>query len=411
MSLINYFIELSKTNMVLAGLLGAWTLGVFTFFLKEVPLRVLRFVVNQTTTELLLNSQDAIYHDFLDWVSRNHFNSFVRNLNFNSGRRGFGDNTLAVGFGTTFFRFKHSFFLLSRTELTTENEYVKEKIRVTCFGRSHSVFKQLFEEINAKNDDNKEYVKTYRWENNAWMFTGRQFKRNINTVVLQDVVKRNILSHVNNFLEKRPWYVEHGIPYKTGILLYGPPGTGKSSLIKALASNYNRDIYMLSLSSISDSALTSALAQVPENEVVAIEDIDAYNMNLNRTDDKGIIPGSLTLSGILNAIDGAVSSEGRILIATTNNIDKLDNALIREGRFDLKSHVSYMDNDTLSVYMRRFYPGFALPLGFQLKAGVAPCTVQQLVFRNPNDPGAVLTQVKRPVVFNQAVGRPNDHSR
>ena len=44
----------------------------------------------------------------------------------------------------------------------------------------------------------------------------------------------------------------------------------------------------------------------------------------------------LTLSGLLNAIDGVTSSEGRIVFMTTNYVDKLDPALIRPGRVDYR---------------------------------------------------------------------------
>ncbi len=44
----------------------------------------------------------------------------------------------------------------------------------------------------------------------------------------------------------------------------------------------------------------------------------------------------LTLSGLLNAIDGVTSTEGRILFMTTNYEERLDPALIRPGRVDFK---------------------------------------------------------------------------
>lgn len=49
----------------------------------------------------------------------------------------------------------------------------------------------------------------------------------------------------------------------------------------------------------------------------------------------------VTFSGLLNAIDGVASADERILFMTTNHVDRLDPALIRPGRVDVKQHFSY----------------------------------------------------------------------
>ena len=53
----------------------------------------------------------------------------------------------------------------------------------------------------------------------------------------------------------------------------------------------------------------------------------------------------MSLSGLLNALDGVASQEGRILIMTTNHIEKLDSALIRPGRIDLRLELNYADSE------------------------------------------------------------------
>ena len=144
-------------------------------------------------------------------------------------------------------------------------------------------------------------------------------------------------------------------------MLSGPPGTGKTSLVKALCSYYNKDLYIVNLINMNDNILRDALSSVPEGAIVVIEDIDAGGIGITR--EVGTIaagPGETefmgtTLSGVLNAIDGVASGEGRILIATTNHIENLDQALIREGRFDLKASIGYMTDETYREYLGRFY--------------------------------------------------------
>lgn len=65
----------------------------------------------------------------------------------------------------------------------------------------------------------------------------------------------------------------------------------------------------------------------------------------------------VTLSGLLNALDGVASSEGRIVFMTTNYLERLDAALIRPGRVDMKEYIGYCTRNQLEQMYRRFYDG------------------------------------------------------
>jgi len=64
---------------------------------------------------------------------------------------------------------------------------------------------------------------------------------------------------------------------------------------------------------------------------------------------------SVSFSGLLNAIDGVASHEGRILIMTTNHRERLDSALIRPGRVDIQVEFGYAAKETLSEIFRELY--------------------------------------------------------
>lgn len=130
-------------------------------------------------------------------------------------------------------------------------------------------------------------------------------------------------------------------------MLYGVPGSGKSSLIHAIAGELMLDIYVVSLSSswINDSTLTTLMGRVPARCIVLLEDLDAAftrstsrdgsstgnpegkseekaaeqatNTSSRRTRQKEQLSdvNTLTLSGLLNALDGVAASEGRLLFA------------------------------------------------------------------------------------------------
>ena len=160
--------------------------------------------------------------------------------------------------------------------------------------------------------------------------------------------KSQAVNHVRNFLPKaeQRWYSRRGIPHRIGHLYYGPPGTGKSSFALALAGKFNLTIYKLILSdpNLTDGHLESLLDDVPDRCILLIEDIDAYeiakkrsytpmekNVSRSFTEQKKL---KITLSGLLNALDGVTSKDGIFLIMTTNHPENLDEALIRPGRVD-----------------------------------------------------------------------------
>lgn len=169
-------------------------------------------------------------------------------------------------------------------------------------------------------------------------------QRPLDSVVLDTGIANRIVNDCQEFIANVAWYSDRGIPYRRGYLLHGPPGCGKSSFITALAGELERGICVLNLSdrSLSDDRLNHLLAIAPQQTIILLEDIDAVFVSREETKEvKAAYQGlnSVTLSGLLNALDGVASSEGRILFMTTNYLDRLDPALIRPGRVDFKEYI------------------------------------------------------------------------
>lgn len=134
-------------------------------------------------------------------------------------------------------------------------------------------------------------------------------------------------------------------------------------MIHSLAGELGLDVYIVSLSrmGLDDTTLSSLISELPERCIALMEDIDAaFHHGLTRDLDgenvdeagkeheqdrekeKAAVSSPLsriTLSGLLNALDGVGAQEGRILYATTNRYNALDPALCRPGRMDL--HVEF----------------------------------------------------------------------
>ncbi|KAG9012959.1 hypothetical protein FRB90_006395 [Tulasnella sp. 427] len=177
-----------------------------------------------------------------------------------------------------------------------------------------------------------------------------------------------LLNDARDFLRSEQWYADAGIQHKRGYLLYGPPGTGKSSTIHALAGELDLEIYALSLAAngLDDAGLSRLIGSTPAHSIILIEDIDCAfpsreeKKKQKEAKEKGIVfaenQSRITLSGLLNVIDGVSSEEGRLLFATTNYVNRLDPALLRAGRMDVKIHYKMSTHDQIVNLFKRFYP-------------------------------------------------------
>ncbi|KAF9267807.1 P-loop containing nucleoside triphosphate hydrolase protein [Marasmius fiardii PR-910] len=206
-----------------------------------------------------------------------------------------------------------------------------------------------------------------------WSNVKRKVRRSLSSIILPEGVIESILKDAQEFLKMEDWYVARGIPHRRGYLLHGPPGSGKSSTIYALAGELNLEIYSLSLASgfIDDAFLQRAANSIPKRSIFLIEDIDCafprddeenpldfmQNMpGMPRAYSRGIRGRSpVTLSGLLNVIDGVGSDDGKLFFATTNYIDRLDSALIRPGRIDKKIQYSLATKAQAAALFMRFY--------------------------------------------------------
>ncbi|KAK2728903.1 mitochondrial chaperone bcs1 [Colletotrichum kahawae] len=202
----------------------------------------------------------------------------------------------------------------------------------------------------------------FEYYNNGWKRTITRDIRPIETVVMNEDTKQMILADIRSFLDStaRLWYVIRGLPYWRGYLLYGRPGTGKSSLSMSVAGCFGLDIYVLRLAGINDGRLSALFAELPQRCVVLLEDVDAVGITQSREadaeeSDSGLEVsrsspkprGTLSLSGLLNVLDGVASQEGRVLIMTTNHREHLDKALIRPGRIDKEIEFQLADAEVI----------------------------------------------------------------
>jgi chaperone BCS1 len=365
-----------------------------------------------------IRTDDEIYNIVMAWVANQRFaqgsRRFMVNTNINS-RSWFlfrwsddedDEDSESTGgpsrkplqytpsVGSHFFWYKGHILLFERHENRDRSPYISsssEELSISCFGRNPRIIKELLldaQEQYLKKDEKQTVIYRGSLGSNGgdptWQRCMSRASRPISTVILDEKTKNELIDDVTDYLNPntRRWYSNRGIPYRRGYLLYGPPGTGKSSLSLALAGFFRMRIYMVSLSSIlaTEENLASLFTELPRRCVVLLEDIDSAGLTHTREEKKGdnltetavpvpsapsppgappvaapMPPGRLSLSGLLNILDGVASQEGRILIMTTNHLEKLDKALIRPGRVDKIVQFGLADADMSASIFRAIY--------------------------------------------------------
>ena len=230
------------------------------------------------------------------------------------------------------------------------------------------------------------------WEHSYWRSLPGRALRSLDSVILPTDLKTGIVSDLEWFLKNEDWYKDRGIPYHRGYLFTGPPGTGKTSLVQALATHLKKTVYSLNMSSVSsDNNLQGAFWAVRKGSIMLMEDLDAVQQS-RITEDKDKDKkdtGQISLSGLLNAIDGITSPDGLVLIMTTNQPDKLDPALLRPGRVDKCVAFEHLNNDLCNVMFSRFYPGLDLRIP-QTITDIQPSKLQSLFMEHPANGHAAL---------------------
>lgn len=193
-------------------------------------------------------------------------------------------------------------------------------------------------------------------QDNVFSIGKSQAKLAQSNVLFADVAgieeEKEELIELVDYLKRPEKYANMGARVPKGVILYGPPGTGKTLLAKAVAGEAKVPFFQVSGSAFEDMLVgvgakrvrdlfSKAVKSAPA--IIFIDEIDSIGSKRGKFETTAGSLADQTLNQLLAEMDGFSPRTGVIVIAATNRLDVLDDALLRPGRFDRHIRVNLPD--------------------------------------------------------------------
>lgn len=218
--------------------------------------------------------------------------------------------------------------------------------------------------IYLSKTSSKQASKEYDRMSSVEYATGEKTGITFENIAGNEEAKENLMELVD-FLKNPEKYAFYGAKMPRGVILYGPPGTGKTLMAKALATEAGVGFLAVSGSDFVQIYAGVGAARIRDifkqaanrgKCVIFIDEIDAIGKKRDRGGMGGSDEADRTLNALLAEMSGFKGNEGIIVLAATNRLDTLDEALLRPGRFDRQIEVGLPDYQArraiLSLYTR-----------------------------------------------------------
>jgi chaperone BCS1 len=369
---------LGGQNQFASGGLLLMVLGSVGVFLRSLPATLWQWIRGQSTLTITVKDDDQAFTWVKEWFLEQKFLKRIRRLDLDTTLRGAEIAMVPAPGRHWFWRAGRPFWIWYwRTEDTKgRGQRRVESLMIQTIGRNQQLLRDFVAEVVACHHkrQNRSYLYLY---DEGWDRFNSYSPRRLDSVVLKPGEKEHLLEDVRRFLTTRERYRRLGVPYHRGYLFYGPPGTGKTSLVSALAAKFAMSVYAVNLSEMNDRKLKTAMNWVDARSVILFEDIDCMKDTARRLEkgDEGkmegteeprkpaesnVAKGGVSLSGLLNVLDGFSAPDSVIYVMTTNDVTALDPALLRPGRIDYKLYLGEACESQKVELYRRFFPEASL---------------------------------------------------
>ena len=403
-SVYNWIVEQIQTNQFFGAAAFASIIATLFASLKGVPKLIWSRVSILISYKVTIYQTDELYEYITYWIRDNH-KSKARNVEYSTKAV---DDDYHLGSDSSGKKAKEikevpveDYFYLRKYGRLLHISFGRDKLQNANNLKSvylkHYTFKGIFASRSIRkliNEINQHYGNV-RKDPRFYISRGHYFSymqnitgKPLSQVVLNKNLKSDILTDITTWRDSKDEYVRRGISHKRGHCYFGPPGTGKTTLARAIAIEYEMDVYNVNLNNIDgDDDMISMFTEINPDSILLFEDIDAYFDKRDAINKKS----KITFSGLLNALDGAINLNNVLVIFTTNHIDNLDPALLRPGRIDVIKEIGFASNNEINEYMSMFYQK-NVEIPFDMTTSM--CNVQNSCLANPEDPDKAIETLK-----------------
>jgi chaperone BCS1 len=364
---------LSGQNQFASGGLLLMAIGALGAYLRAIPARIWHLFVDQTTMSITVKDEDAAFHWVKQWFTEQKFLKRVRRVDLDTTLRS-EKLQLIPAPGRHWFWYRRRPFRVDFYRSEDTRGWAPQRSELLTFstiGRDQILLKAFVGEIASSHKKHQRVQSCLYVYSDYWERVEGYTARSLDSVILKTGERERLVADIEKFKASKSRYRHLGVPYHRGYLLYGPPGTGKTSLVSAIADKFAMSIYAINLTDFIDRELMKAIDDVPKGSIVLFEDVDCMASTKARGDPQKSPAAALpdkpgeksladkfgvTMSGLLNLLDGFHAPDDVLFVMTTNKIEALDPALLRPGRIDYRLYLGVAsERQKLELY-RRFFP-------------------------------------------------------
>ena len=364
---------LSGQNQFASGGLLLMIVGAVGAYLRAIPSRIWYWIVGQTTLSITVKDEDAAFAWVKQWFAEQRFLKRIRRVDLDTTVR--NENlALIPAPGRHWFWYRGRPFRVDFYRSEDTRGWTPKRSELLVFqtvGRDQSLLKSFVIEIASCHKKHERVRSSLYVYSEYWDSVEGYNARLLDSVILQTGERERLVADIEKFKSAKARYRHLGVPYHRGYLLYGPPGTGKTSLVSAIAGMFAMSIYAINLTDFNDRSLSKAMNDVPQGSVVLFEDVDCMMASNSRSHAEKPSPADprekpeaktvadkfgVTLSGLLNVLDGFHAPDDVLYMMTTNKIEALDPALLRPGRIDYRLYLGVASEAQKLELYYRFFP-------------------------------------------------------
>jgi mitochondrial chaperone BCS1 len=358
-------------NQFASGGLLLMIIGGLSVYLRAVPENIWYWIVRQTTMMITVKDDDAAFVWVKEWFLEQRFLKRIRRVDLDTTMRN-ERIALIPAPGLHWFWYGGRPFQVWFTRSEEARERTARRMESLTFrtiGRERAFLERFVDDVVQCHNKRQGVQSSLYTYDDGWDYIYGYLPRTLDSVLLEPGEKEHLVQDIAQFRRSKQRYARLGVPYHRGYLLYGPPGTGKTSLVSALAAHFGLSIYTVNLTDFNDRSLMNAVSDVPANSLLLFEDVDCMKGSkvraLANTPSSANGPAAnetpanqncLTLSGLLNVLDGFYAPSNVVFVMTTNHVEALDPALLRPGRIDYKLYMGRASNRQKVELYRRFFP-------------------------------------------------------